>query len=113
MQLLLSIDEIAKALHVSRRTAYALRSKAAFPKPVTVSGRCVRYKASDLAAFVETLSADNAPPEPPHLKAGRARKVGAGGGTKNPKAVDPRPSMALAEGVSVEPPMSNSIKVAT
>jgi predicted DNA-binding transcriptional regulator AlpA len=79
--LLLDINEVAAALGVGRRTAYALRARSDFPAAVTLATRCVRYRASDVQTFVERLAADPAPaPEPERLKAGKARRRGSGGG---------------------------------
>jgi predicted DNA-binding transcriptional regulator AlpA len=107
MKLLLDINEVASALNVSRRTAYALRSVPSFPKPVTLAERCVRYRASEVAAFVDGLEADPTPTaEPTHLRAGKqaraARKRGSSGGVQNRTAEEPRQPTTLAERVSVE-----------
>jgi predicted DNA-binding transcriptional regulator AlpA len=104
-RLLLTIDQVAEALNLSRRTAYTLRATADFPRPVTIAQRVVRYRASEVAAYVERLTADAAPPpEPERLRVGRqAKRACAASGSNGAAAAGPQPARALAEGESVEP----------
>lgn len=113
MKLLLDINEVADAIGVSRRTAYSLRSNPHFPKPVAVSTKCVRYKSTDLAAFVDSLAHDAAPAtEPAHLKgSAKGRKAsngggngGTGGGRIEAHAAQPCTEPHTAEGSSAAPP---------
>jgi predicted DNA-binding transcriptional regulator AlpA len=79
--LLLNINEVAAALGVGRRTAYALRTRSDFPKAVTLAKLCVRYRASDVQRFVERLAAARRPaPEPERLKAGKQANRGSAKG---------------------------------
>lgn len=72
--LLVSIDQIAALFGVGRRTAYVLRERPDFPKPVRLGERTVRYRASDVHRFVEQLAAEAVPAaEPDRLSRGRAR----------------------------------------
>lgn len=72
--LLLSIDQIAALFGIGRRQSYELRKRPDFPKPVRLSERTVRYRASDVHSFVEQLAAEAVPAaEPDRLSRGRAR----------------------------------------
>ncbi len=99
-RLLIDIRDVAAALGVSRRTAYVLRKRPEFQRPITLAHRVVRYRATDMAMFVERLTADaEKAAEPAKLKAGRARKRGStggpGGGSPAPMAAKPRPVRRL------------------
>ncbi len=48
---LLSADSVAEALGVSKRQVWRLRSAGRLPEPVRI-GRCVRWRAADLAEWV-------------------------------------------------------------
>jgi predicted DNA-binding transcriptional regulator AlpA len=107
MTLLLDINEVAEALRVGRRTAYLLRNRPDFPRPVTLASRIVRYRRREVEAFVERLTADpESTPEPARLKAGKARKQASGGrtggGPSGANAAQRLPAQALAERCSVE-----------
>ena len=112
--LLLDIDEVAHALGVSRRTAYELRLRAGFPKPIVLgSGRCVRYRAADVAAFVKRLVGARAPrEEPDQLRLGKARSRGALGGASGGIQARPvakaQPARKTGEKSSVELSGGNS-----
>ena len=109
--LLLDINEVAAALGVGRRTAYTLRARSDFPRPIMLAARCVRYRASDVQVFVERLASDPPASEPERLKVGKARRRGStgglaggpSGGTAMPTAAKPRQSRGTAERLSVEP----------
>jgi predicted DNA-binding transcriptional regulator AlpA len=108
MKLLIDIREVAAALGVSKRTVYALRARPDFPSAITLASRCVRYRASDVAEFVERLAADTAhAPEPETLRAGRAQRRGAkggpAGGIATPAPADRPLARGTADGLSVEP----------
>jgi len=49
---LLSVNEVAAALGCVRRTLERLRSTGAFPKPDLQVGRCPRWKASTINAWI-------------------------------------------------------------
>ena len=49
---LLTADQVAERLHISRRAFFALRARGAFIKPVRLGPRTVRYRESDLDAWV-------------------------------------------------------------
>ena len=108
MTLLLDINEVAAALRVGRRTAYVLRARPDFPRPVTLASRIVRYRRSDVETFVQQLAADAAPSaEPDRLKAGKDAKRGSSGrsngGTLTPNPAKAQPARTSAERSSVEP----------
>ena len=70
----MSIDQIAALFGIGRRQSYELRKRPDFPKPVRLSERTVRYRASDVHRFVEQLAAEAVPAaEPARLSRGRAR----------------------------------------
>jgi predicted DNA-binding transcriptional regulator AlpA len=48
---LITINEAAEVLGVSRRTIYLLRDRPAFPKPVAFSTRTVRFVRSELLEY--------------------------------------------------------------
>jgi predicted DNA-binding transcriptional regulator AlpA len=108
--LLLTIDEVAALLGVSRRTAYELRGREPhFPRALVLGagGRSVRYRLADVEAFVAGLGAESAPPrEPQQLAAGKARRRTPAGGPAGLlaglPAAKPRRTRALADGSSVE-----------
>jgi excisionase family DNA binding protein len=49
---LLTTDDVAKRLRVSRRAAFMLVKQPGFPAPVRLGSRMVRYRESDLDAWV-------------------------------------------------------------
>jgi len=52
---LLTVREIADALHISERQVWRLCMLPGFPKPLKLSARVVRFHADDLAAYVNRL----------------------------------------------------------
>lgn len=116
--LLLDINEVAAALGIGRRTAYALRARGDFPKPATLGARVVKYRTADVLAFVDSLATDTVPtPEPERLKAGRDRRRGSTGGSAGrlrggseiTYTAKPRRTRPSAEGSGIEPlPGANS-----
>lgn len=52
---LLSAAQVAEKLGVSRRTVWRLVSLGTLPKPMLLSARCARWRASDVAAALEKL----------------------------------------------------------
>jgi predicted DNA-binding transcriptional regulator AlpA len=107
-KLLLDINEVAAVLGIGRRTAYVLRGRPGFPKPIALGSRVVRYRADDVRKFVDALAANAVPAaEPEQLragKAGRRLKVGgASGGPEVPIAGKPRQARAVAERSGFEP----------
>lgn len=101
-KLLLDINEVAGALGVGRRTAYALRERPGFPQPVALGSRVIRYRADDVRKFVEALAANTAPAvEPEQLRAGKAEKRakagGSSGGQEVPAFGEPQQARAGAE----------------
>ena len=59
---LLDVKRVAAALGVHRRTVWALASQGLaglnnFPQPLHLSPHVVRWRASDLAAYIESLAA--------------------------------------------------------
>jgi predicted DNA-binding transcriptional regulator AlpA len=106
--LLLDINQVAAALGVGRRTAYVLRGRPGFPKPIPLGSRVVRYRADDVRKFVDALAANTVPAaEPEQLRAGKAGKRakvgGASGGQEVPIAGTPRQAWAGAERSGFEP----------
>ncbi len=59
---LLSAEEIAERLNVSRSVVYRLASKGILPK-VRVSSRLIRFRSSDVEAFLRMLCQQNPEPE--------------------------------------------------
>jgi predicted DNA-binding transcriptional regulator AlpA len=52
---LLSAEEFARVLAVSKRTLFRLRSKGLIPSPVAISAKIVRWRASDIQAYLDGL----------------------------------------------------------
>ena len=52
MDALLSVQEVVKALGVSRMTLHRLRKTAGFPSPVNMGIRAVRFRRSDLEEWL-------------------------------------------------------------
>lgn len=59
----------------SERNFYELRKRPGFPPPVILGPRIVRYRRTDLEAFISKLVADAAPQEPAQLIAGKAKRA--------------------------------------
>lgn len=98
-KLLLNINEVAAALGVGRRTAYALRSDdPGFPRPVPLAARVVKYRAADVLAYVEHLTSRTPTAEPDQLKTGRDAYIKAGG----------RPRRGLRGGLQTPLPATSS-----
>jgi predicted DNA-binding transcriptional regulator AlpA len=115
--LLLDIDDVAAALGIGRRKAYELRRRPDFPPAIVLSDRCVRYRSTDVAAFVDRLAAaPRPPPEPEQLRRGNARRReavgGLDGGYQWPVRAGPRPAKGRAEQTSIEP-ASAAVSAAT
>ncbi len=53
---LISADDIAALLRVSRRTVFRLRQRGDLPPPVEVSRNIVRWRLSDLRAYLDRLA---------------------------------------------------------
>lgn len=115
-KLLLSIDEVAAALGVGRRTAYTLRTDdPAFPRPVPLAARVVKYRAADVLAYVERLTSRAPTVEPDQLKTGRDAYIQAGrpgwkpgkrgqrGGLQSPLPAAPSAARGLADRSAIEP----------
>ena len=49
---LMTVEDIAKLLHVSVRTVWRLRRNASLPRPVKIGGG-VRWRSSDVKAWIE------------------------------------------------------------
>jgi prophage regulatory protein len=49
---LLTVEDLAKLLHVSVRTVWRLRRNASLPRPVKIGGG-VRWRISDVRAWIE------------------------------------------------------------
>ena len=49
---LLTVDQVADRLQVSRRTIYRLKDHGAFPEPIHV-GRAVRWQESDVKQYLD------------------------------------------------------------
>jgi predicted DNA-binding transcriptional regulator AlpA len=52
---LISISDIRTLFKLGRTAAYDLTHRPEFPVPVQVSGRCLRWWASEVAAYAEAL----------------------------------------------------------
>jgi predicted DNA-binding transcriptional regulator AlpA len=51
----LSTDEFARLLRISKRTLFRLRAKHAIPEPVEISTNTIRWRVSDVQAYLESL----------------------------------------------------------
>ena len=49
---LLTADDVAKRLRVSRRAFFALRARGGFVQPVRLGARMVRYREADVEAWI-------------------------------------------------------------
>jgi prophage regulatory protein len=49
---LLSFRKVAATVDLSRSTVYAMMAAGRFPRPVKLSTRCVRWRSSDVSAWV-------------------------------------------------------------
>lgn len=52
MDSLLTCADVCKAVKVSRQTLYKWRKTAYFPQPVDVGSRVLRWRASDVQAWI-------------------------------------------------------------
>jgi len=52
---LISISDIRTLFKLGRTAAYELTHRAGFPAPVQVSRRCLRWRASEVDAYISTL----------------------------------------------------------
>jgi predicted DNA-binding transcriptional regulator AlpA len=52
---LLTVEDLADVLHVSRRTIFRLRSRGALPAPVELSTNIVRWRPADVREFLDRL----------------------------------------------------------
>jgi len=52
---LLTADEFADVLEVSKRTLFRLRAKKIIPEPVSISTNIIRWRARDVRAYLESL----------------------------------------------------------
>lgn len=77
--LLLVAKDAAAFLGISLRKLYELRAAGELPAPVRLGERIVRYRRSDLEAYVASLAGDASIPEPAQLVAGKRRARGAAG----------------------------------
>jgi predicted DNA-binding transcriptional regulator AlpA len=57
---LISVGDIRALFKLGRTSAYELTHRAGFPAPVRVSGRCLRWWASEVDAFAVGLQRDGA-----------------------------------------------------
>jgi predicted DNA-binding transcriptional regulator AlpA len=58
-QPLLTVDDVAALLQVSRRTVFRLRARGLLPVPVEISTNIIRWRAEDLRAYVAGLRKRN------------------------------------------------------
>ena len=70
MDRLLSRDEVEQAIGLKRSQLYTLMRKGIFPEPIRIGERAVRWRESDLQAYVDSRPIargwphDDAPQEP-------------------------------------------------
>lgn len=78
LPLLLDAKAAAEYLGISERLLYELRKRPGFPPTIVLSdsGRVVRYRRTDLEAYVSSQTAARAMPEPTQLAAGKRRARG-------------------------------------
>lgn len=105
---LLTVDQAAQLLGVSRRKFHSLRT--GLPAPVVLGARVVRWRTADLRGYVEQLAATGPRSEPSHLAAARARKKGShdgvGAALAGTTAIEPESEPARGSGK--RPAQSNS-----
>jgi predicted DNA-binding transcriptional regulator AlpA len=53
---LMTADDVAELMRVSRRTVFRLRRRGLLPPPVNLSDKLVRWRWSDLRDFLTTLT---------------------------------------------------------
>jgi predicted DNA-binding transcriptional regulator AlpA len=66
--ILLTSDEAARLLGISKRTFHNLRHADGFPKPLVLSERIVRWRAKDIEAFIAALRPSESCQEPDQLR---------------------------------------------
>lgn len=74
--LLLSAKQGAALLQTSDRGFHYLRKDPAFPAPVVIGKRSVRWRVADLAAYVAAMPTVRKLPEPPQLANSRKFRSG-------------------------------------
>jgi excisionase family DNA binding protein len=52
---LMTVEDLADVLHVSRRTIFRLRARGALPAPVRLSGSIIRWRQGDVRDFLDAL----------------------------------------------------------
>jgi predicted DNA-binding transcriptional regulator AlpA len=52
---LLTVADLADLLHVSKRSVFRLRSQGALPAPVELSSNIIRWRPSDICAYIDRL----------------------------------------------------------
>jgi predicted DNA-binding transcriptional regulator AlpA len=52
---LMTVEDLADVLHVSRRTIFRLRSRGVLPVPVTIGGSIIRWRPGDIREFLDGL----------------------------------------------------------
>ena len=52
-KLLLTVDDLAVILDVSRRTVFRLRARGVIPKPLRIGGTLLRWRSNDIDRFLE------------------------------------------------------------
>lgn len=77
--LLVDAAGAAELLGIGRRAVFELRARGDFPAPVVLASKTVRYRVSDLQAWLQRQPGEANRAEPAHLAAGRARKRGSPG----------------------------------
>lgn len=61
-QQLLTTDDLAALLNMSRQSVYNMRWKGEGPPSIRVNGRTVRYRLSDVEAWLSSQADQQAPP---------------------------------------------------
>ena len=56
MDRLMTVKDVAAAVSLSKATIYNRLSDKTFPRPVKVGGKAVRWRQSDIEAWIEGLS---------------------------------------------------------
>jgi predicted DNA-binding transcriptional regulator AlpA len=52
---LLTVEDLADLLHVSKRSVFRLRALGALPAPVELSSNIVRWRPRDICAYIDRL----------------------------------------------------------
>ena len=55
---MLTVDDLAGILSVGRRTIWRWATEGRIPNPIKISERCIRWKASEIQEYLDSLKAN-------------------------------------------------------